>query len=102
MSWTGGGRLDCQLYMFAAEDGVDTTWCRGAINSEREVARFWRLLESGMEENIRDPQSSLVMLGWRGTGDFAGRQADRQTGGQAKLLLQRNYPRAWVLVNRVD
>lgn len=94
MLWMGGGRLDCQLYMFAEEDGVDTTWCRGAINSEREVARFWRLLESGMEGNIRDPQSSLVMLVWRETGDCA--------GGQARLLLQRNYPRAWVLVNRVD
>lgn len=69
MSWTGGGRLDCQLHVFAAEDGVDTTWCRGAINGERDVARFGRLLESRMEENIRDLQSSLVMLVWREIGD---------------------------------
>lgn len=65
MSSTDGGRLDGQLYMFAAEGGVDTTWCRGAINSEREVARTWRLFEFGMEENIRDLQSSLETLGCR-------------------------------------
>lgn len=80
---TDGGRQDCQLYMFAAEDGVDTTWCRGAINSGSEVARYWRLLEFGMEENIRDLQSSLEMLGCRGIRDRAGRQAGRQ------LLLQK-------------
>lgn len=74
-SSTDGGRLDGQLYMFAAEDGVDTTWCRGVINSESEVARIWRLLESGMEENIRDLQSSLEMLVCRGIGGRAGRQA---------------------------
>lgn len=61
--------------MFAAEDGVDTTWCRGAINSEREVARVWRVLESGMEENIRDLQPSLEMPICRGIGDGAGGQA---------------------------
>lgn len=73
--------------MFAAEDGVDTTWCRGAINSEREVARVWRVLESGMEENIRDLQPSLEMPVCRGIGDSAGGRAGRQ--------LQRNDPRAW-------
>lgn len=69
--------------MFAAEDGVDTTWCRGEFNSESEVARFWRLLDVGMEENIRDLQSSLEMLVCRGIRDSAGRQAGRQ------LLLQK-------------
>lgn len=78
MSSTDSGRLDGQLYMFAAEDGVDTTWCRGVINSGSEVARFWRLLEFGMEENIRHLQPSLEMLVCRGTGDCAGRQAGRQ------------------------
>lgn len=78
MSSTDGGRLDCQLYMFAAEDGVDTTWCQGAINSESEVARTWMLLEFGMEENIRDLQSSLEMLVCRGIRDCADRQASRQ------------------------
>lgn len=62
MSSTDCGRLEGQLYMFAAEDGVDTTWCKGAINSESEVARIWRLLDFGTEENIRDLQSSLEML----------------------------------------
>lgn len=75
---TDGGRLDCQLYMFAAEDGVDTTWCQGAINSESEVARTWMLLEFGMEENIRDLQSSLEMLVCRGIRGCADRQASRQ------------------------
>ena len=79
MSSTGGGRLDGQLYVFAAEDGVDTTWCRGAINSEREVARFWRLLKFGMEENIRDLRSSLEMLVCRGIRECAGRRAGRQS-----------------------
>lgn len=63
--------------MFAAEGGVDTTWCRGAINSEREVARFWRLLRFGMEDNIRDLQSSLEMLVRRGIEERAGRQAGK-------------------------
>lgn len=78
MSSTDGGRLDCQLYMFAAEDVVDTTWCQGAINSESEVARTWMLLELGMEENIRDLQSSLEMLVCRGIRGCTGEQASRQ------------------------
>ena len=65
--------------MFAAEDGVDTTWCQGAINSESEVARTWMLLEFGMEENIRDLQSSLEMLVCRGIRGCTGGQASRQT-----------------------
>lgn len=63
MSSTGGGRLESQLYVFAAEDGVDTTWCKGAINSESEDARTWMLLEFGTEENIRDLQPSLESVG---------------------------------------
>lgn len=79
MSSTGGGRLDSQLYVFAAEDGVDTTWCKGAINSESEVARTWRLLDFGTGENIRDLQSSLENAGVSRDWGLC-RQAGKQAG----------------------
>lgn len=79
---TGGGQCG-QLYMFAVEGGVDTTWCKGAINSESEVALSGGCWDFEMEENIKGLQSSLENAGSSGVWGLC-KQAGRQAGDCCK------------------
>lgn len=73
---TGGGRLGSLLYVFAVEDGVDTTLCKSAINSESEVARSGGCWDSRRKKTLETFSSHWRCWFVEGLGTVkAGRQA---------------------------